>query len=70
MVSVILTFCASVGVLESVTIKVIGALDSVTVGGPEIAPEEEFSDNPAGRVPAVMDQVYGALPPCADSVAE
>ena len=39
------------------------------VGVPEIAPLEGFSVNPAGSVPELMDQVYGAAPPLALSVA-
>ena len=41
----------------------------VPVGVPVIAPELAFSDNPAGKVPTVTDQVYGGVPPVAASVA-
>ena len=36
---------------------------------PEIAPVLLFKTNPAGIVPAVRLQVYGAVPPLADNVA-
>lgn len=39
------------------------------VGGPVIAPVDAFKDNPAGSVPLVSDQVYGAVPPVADNIA-
>lgn len=70
MVSVKLTLCVAAGVLKSVTIKVSGALDTATTGVPVIARVEESSDNPAGSVPAVIDQVYGGLPPWAIRFAE
>ena len=69
MVRVKLTLCVSAGMLESVTLKVSGVLVTPTVGVPEIAPEDEFSDNPTGSVPVLRDHVYGALPPCAVSCA-
>jgi hypothetical protein len=40
------------------------------VGVPVIAPDEEFSDKPAGNVPTVTAQLYGAVPPEAAKVAE
>jgi hypothetical protein len=40
------------------------------VGVPVILPLEGSSDNPAGRDPALMDQVYGSVPPEATSVWE
>jgi len=41
------------------------------LGVPVNAPVEEFNDNPAGRDdPAATDQLYGVLPPVADTVAE
>jgi len=69
MVRVRPTVFVDAGLPESVTVKVSGALVTTIVGVPEIAPEDEFSDNPAGRVPVVRDQVYGAWPPCAVNVA-
>ena len=39
------------------------------VGVPEISPDELFSDKPVGNFPLKRDQVYGAVPPVADSVA-
>jgi hypothetical protein len=38
------------------------------VGVPAIAPELAVKDNPAGRVPELIDQVYGVVPPVAASV--
>lgn len=37
---------------------------------PLITPVEEFSPMPVGNVPAVSAQLYGVVPPVADSVAE
>ena len=48
-------FCA--GLAESATVKVSGAPDTAAVGVPVIAPVAVFSDNPAGNVPPVSDQV-------------
>jgi hypothetical protein len=48
-------FCA--GLLESVTVKVSGVPDTAAVGVPVMAPVAVFSDNPAGNVPPVSDQV-------------
>ena len=45
------------GLPESVTVKVSGALDTTAVGVPVMAPVAVFSDNPAGKVPLVSDQV-------------
>ena len=39
------------------------------VGVPEIAPVAAFRVNPVGSVPAVTDQVIGAVPPADCSVA-
>ncbi len=48
----------------TVNVKVPEAL-----GIPLIAPVELFGANPPGREPAVMLQLYGAVPPEAASVA-
>jgi hypothetical protein len=69
MVRVRATVFVDAGLLESATVKVSGVLVTAIVGVPEIAPEDEFSDKPAGRVPVVRDQVYGAFPPWAVNVA-
>ena len=37
----------------------------VAVGVPEIRPEDGSRASPAGRLPPVMDQVYGVVPPVA-----
>ena len=60
--------CVSAGVEESLTSKVIVALVAA-LGIPEITPVALASDNPVGRVPLVIDQLYGAVPPLAASVA-
>ena len=44
--------------------------DPDCVGVPVIAPVEESSDNPAGRVPDLRDHTYGFVPPVADRLAE
>jgi hypothetical protein len=40
-------------------------LDPIVVGVPEIAPEAELRDKPAGKVPEEIDHVYGPVPPVA-----
>jgi hypothetical protein len=58
----------SVGVVESVTLLVkLKAPDAV--GVPEIVPAED-SVRPAGRVPELMLQPYGVVPPLAANVVE
>jgi hypothetical protein len=37
----------------------------VVVGVPEIKPDDDEMLSPAGRLPAVIDQVYGEVPPLA-----
>jgi len=54
---------------ESVTCAVIVKLPDA-VGVPLSAPVAPFSVTPAGRAPAVIDQLYGVVPPVAASVAE
>jgi hypothetical protein len=54
-VSAAVAFCA--GLPESTTLKLSGALDTAAVGVPVMAPVAVFSDNPAGSVPLVSDQV-------------
>ena len=39
------------------------------VGIPVIAPVEVFSCKPVGKLPTVIDQVRGAVPPLADNKA-
>jgi hypothetical protein len=67
-VSVRFALCVSAGLPESVTFKVSGVLVTAAVGVPVIAPVDP-KDNPAGSVPLVSDQVYGAVPPVAARVA-
>ena len=67
-VSVRFALCASAGLPESVTFKVIGVLVAAAVGVPVIAPVDP-KDKPVGSVPLVSDQVYGAVPPVAARVA-
>lgn len=40
--------------------------DPAVVGVPEIDPAAEIV-NPGGRLPAAMDQLYGGVPPLAES---
>jgi hypothetical protein len=42
----------------------------VAVGIPVIAPLLGLSVKPTGRVPLIMDQVYGVIPPLASNIAE
>jgi hypothetical protein len=57
------------GLLESVTVNVIGVLLTVAVGRPDTTPLDATSDNPAGSDPREIAQLYGATPPVAASVA-
>jgi hypothetical protein len=41
-----------------------------TVGVPVTAPVAEFNDKPAGRLPSVIEYVYGAAPPAATNFPE
>ncbi|GAC1457328.1 MAG: hypothetical protein PVS2B3_08740 [Steroidobacteraceae bacterium] len=56
------------GLPESVTVNVMAAPTTATVGKPASVAFDAFSDSPAGRGP--LDQLYGAVPPEALSVAE
>jgi len=56
------------GELESVTLTVNDEVPDA-VGVPETWPEGERV-SPGGNEPAVMDQLYGAVPPLTDKVAE
>ena len=67
-VSVVVALCA--GFCESVTLKVKAAPDTAAVGVPVMAPVAAFSDSPAGKVPLVTDQAYGACPPDAANEVE
>ena len=53
---------------ESAT-RTVNELVPLPVGVPEIAPEFAFKLSPIGRLPAVIDHVYGGTPPVAESVA-
>jgi hypothetical protein len=55
---------SAAGVLESVTMAV-KLNDPVVVGVPEIVPLAVASVRPAGSVPALTLQLYGAVPPVA-----
>ena len=59
----------AVRLLLSVTLRVAEFGPPAVVGVPEITPLE-LSDRPGGNVPEAMVQVYGAVPPVADSVCE
>lgn len=54
---------------ESATLAVKLKVPTV-VGVPEITPVAVLSDNPGGREPEEIDQVYGGVPPLAESVCE
>jgi len=57
MVRAKLAVCVRAGRLESTTLKVSGVLATAAEGVPVIAPVEAFKVKPAGREPAVSDQV-------------
>jgi hypothetical protein len=52
----------------TVTVKITVPV-RVPLGVPEIAPVLVFKDRPAGRLPVVIDHVYGVMPPAAAKVA-
>jgi len=56
------------GELESVT-RTVNEKVPVCVGVPEIWPDGEIT-RPGGNEPDVIDQLYGAVPPLTDKVAE
>ena len=68
-VNVKLALFDTVGDSESVTCAVIVKLPDA-VGVPLSAPVPPFSVTPVGNAPAVMDQLYGVVPPVAASVPE
>ena len=53
-----LALCAKASATRTVTVELLPA-----VGMPESRPLSGSSANPAGRVPAVIDQANGAVPP-------
>src|SRR5579864_6600678 len=59
--------CVAATELASVT-RTVKLLVPVAVGVPEITPVPAASDNPAGKVPEAMDQLYGVVPLVAVSV--
>jgi hypothetical protein len=61
--------CVAVRDPLSVTRSVMFDVPAV-VGVPLIAPDDEFNDNPAGKVPAARSQVYGVVPPVAAKLVE
>jgi hypothetical protein len=70
MVSVIARVALSAGELESVTRNVSEVFVMAAVGVPLISPVDVFRLRPFGSVPAVSAQVYGGVPPDAESVCE
>ena len=66
---VILKDAVAVLFAASVTCTVNDTVAAV-VGVPEITPVDATRLNPAGNEPALIDQVYGAVPPLACSVVE
>src|SRR5262245_38766261 len=53
--------------LRACTVKV--HVPAAPVGVPAITPGPAVSVSPGGRVPLAIDQVYGGVPPVADSPA-
>lgn len=68
-VSVKLTLLDCMGLPESCTRNVTARLFAAAVGVPVIAPVDAFSCKPAGKVPLVVVQLRGSVPPVATSVA-
>lgn len=69
MVSDRVTDLVCTGLLVSVAVKVSDVALTAVVGVPLRTPVEVLSVMPAGRVPAVKDQLYGVVPPIAVNVA-
>jgi len=67
MLSVLLAWRAGFELSVTRTVKVNVPM---VVGFPEIFPVDEASLRPGGRLPPVVDHVYGVVPPVAASVAE
>jgi hypothetical protein len=67
-VIVIVKLPDAVALAESVTVTVKVELPAA-VGVPEIAPSAVI-DNPFGRLPDMIDQLYGGVPPVADNEPE
>src|ERR1700741_3634941 len=61
-------FALAVCALASVTLTVSAVAAAAAVGVPVMAPAL-VSCSPAGSAPAASDQLYGAVPPLAASVA-
>jgi hypothetical protein len=67
--ALIVMFNALVALLELASVTfAVKLLVPVAVGVPVIAPVLALSDSPVGRLPALMDQVSGEVPPVAVSV--
>jgi len=66
----ILKLCEAVsaGELESFTCTLIGNVPDC-VGVPLMVPEEAASTRPVGKLPEVVDQLKGAMPPLAARTA-
>ena len=60
------------GLLESVTLNVIGVALALTVGVPLMTPVDALSVSPVGKgmLPVLSDHVYGAAPPAAARAKE
>lgn len=54
--------CAGLPASVTVAVKLVVP---VAVGAPEISPVAGVRASPAGRLPVVMDQAYGVVPPLA-----
>ena len=67
-VSVRFTDLVCAGLSASTTLKVSGVAFTAAVGVPVIAPVAASNARPAGSVPAVIDHVYGTVPPVAARV--
>lgn len=68
-VRVTFTLLDCMGLPESCTWNVNARLFAVAVGVPVIAPVEAFSLSPAGKVPLVVVQFRGNVPPVATRAA-
>src|ERR1700739_2457578 len=70
MLNVSVEVLVCVGLLASVTLKVIVVFETIVVGVPERTPLEGSRLSPGGRAPAETDQLYGIVPPTAESALE
>ena len=47
---------------------IVNVYEPAVLGVPDSCPLAEFRDSPAGRLPDILDQLYGEVPPTAARV--